>query len=93
MDQEANNTDNTEPLKPRFALTANKCERLGCEDFHLMIFGGTTDSEYEVIAETALGKQDQLTAEQCNDLCTCTSYFYTVGSFDFKKNTMKVNKP
>ena len=62
--------DNTDPLKPRFSLTANKCESNGSEQsFHLMIFGGifkyqdpvTKDSKEIVLAETkvlTLGKRN-----------------------------------
>jgi len=94
VDQKAGITDNTEPLKPRFSLTANKCESNVCEDFHLMIFGGTTDVEYEAFAETTLGKHvvDYFTAKQCIDFFSTCTYFYTVDSFDFDNKTMRVNK-
>ena len=69
--------DNTEPLKPRVSLTANKCESNDCEDSHLMIFGGTTDSEYEVFAETTLGKHvvDYFTVKQCIDFIALVLIF------------------
>lgn len=54
--------DNTDPLRPRFSLTVNKCESNGSEQsFHLMIFGGISKNEGPAIAETTvltLGEHD-----------------------------------
>lgn len=59
-----------------------------------MIFGGTTDVEYEAFAETTLGKHvlDYFTAKQCINFFSPFTYFYTVDSFDFDNKTMRVNK-
>ena len=42
-----------------------------------MIFGGTTDSEYEVFAETTLGKHvvDYFTVKQCIDFIALVLIF------------------
>ena len=62
--------DNTEPLKPRFSLTANKCESNGSEQpFHLMVFGGIFKSKGSEItlAETTvltLGEHDYSQKEE-----------------------------
>lgn len=82
--------DNTDPLRPRFSLTANKCESDGSEQsFHLMIFGGifkyqdpvTKDSKEIVLAETkvlTLGKRNYSKEEHymtCMMSYSCTAYF------------------
>ena len=66
-------TENAEPLEPRYALTANKCEATRCEHLHLMLFGGT--SEDTVIAETTLGKRVILQLN--NTMCSLVFLIYT----------------
>lgn len=68
-----NTTENAEPLEPRYALTANKCEAKRCEQLHLMLFGGT--SEDTVIAETTLGKHVILQLN--NTMCSLVFLIYT----------------
>ena len=62
MGHTVGNADNAESLQPRHSLTANKCEKEGCEHLHLMIYGGISGDT--VIAETTLGKHDYVIVEQ-----------------------------
>lgn len=86
--------DNTDPLRPRFSLTANKCESNGSEQsFQLMIFGGIPENECPAIAETkllTLGEHDYSKEELGIIICMMSSLAPPISYIQFVHTTQKL---